>query len=222
MPRPRPVVVGLDIETAPLPTLSEIQTAHLERATAQNVAKTGSTEEDARAFSHSMNPHLAYVCAVSLAFPDGTAQTWTGGPDIEAENLWGFWDVAAKVARQNPRLLWATFNGKRFDSPFLSFRSAVHSVLPTVGPILDTYPFGGRQQERHFDAYAAFPGVFGTLAEMCDSFGIPTPKTETTGADVAGLVAEGRFEEVGAYCAGDAAAARSCVVHILRPSWAGE
>jgi hypothetical protein len=122
----------------------------------------------------------------------------------EAELLTAFWDVAKRYEQV------VTFNGRGFDVPFLYLRSAVLNVPITRKDWLG-YRF---QTEPHCDLAEQFTfyNVSGrdgaarrfNLDFYCKAFGIPSPKAEgITGADVNGLLAEGRYREIADYCLRD-------------------
>ena len=125
----------------------------------------------------------------------------------ETELLTAFWDVA----RRYDAII--TFNGRGFDVPFLYLRSALLNV-----PITRKDWLGYRYQtEPHCDLaeQLTFYGVSGkdgagrrfNLDFYCRAFGIPSPKAQgITGADVNGLLAEGRYREIAEYCLRDVVA----------------
>ncbi|MBK6406948.1 MAG: ribonuclease H-like domain-containing protein [Holophagales bacterium] len=112
--------------------------------------------------------------------------------------LSGFWDTASKFDRL------VSFNGRSFDGPFLSVRSAIHGVAPSRS--LAGYRYS---VESHVDLMEilTFQGAAGTrpsLHAACVAFGIPSPKSaEMHGYAVGDAYAEGRLPEILDYCRRD-------------------
>jgi DNA polymerase elongation subunit (family B) len=95
--------------------------------------------------------------------------------------------------------LFVTFNGRRFDVPYLHVRSAIHGIEPAY-PI----PLGW---SAHFDVREALEGDDkrrrGSLDYFCAVFGVPSPKTEMDGSLVGQAFVEGRIEDIERYCLAD-------------------
>jgi DNA polymerase elongation subunit (family B) len=118
----------------------------------------------------------------------------------EREMLEEFWVKLQKFARV------VTFNGRRFDGPFLSIRSAVHGLKPSRN--LAGYRYS---VDEHLDLLEALT-FFGatswdqtpTLHAACTAFGIPSPKTEEIhGYTVDDFYRQGRVREIADYCRRD-------------------
>ena len=108
------------------------------------------------------------------------------------ESFWG-WLEGARPS------LFVSFNGRRFDVPYLNIRSAVHGIEPAY-PI----PLGWSS---HFDVREALEGDDkrrrGSLDYFCAVFGILSPKMEMDGSLVGQVYAEGRIEDIERYCLAD-------------------
>jgi len=99
-------------------------------------------------------------------------------------------------------------NGKEFDFPWIARRCVVHGIrLPRLLDIgglkpwevghLDTMQLWSFGDRKHFTS----------LALLCHILGIPTPKDDITGADVARVYhEEGGLERIAAYCRKDVVA----------------
>jgi predicted PolB exonuclease-like 3'-5' exonuclease len=113
----------------------------------------------------------------------------------EKELLASFW-TWLEGARPS---LFVSFNGRRFDVPYLHIRSAIHGIEPSF-PI----PLGS---SHHFDVREALEGDDrrrrGSLDYFCAVFGVPSPKMEMDGSLVGQAYAEGRIEEIERYCLAD-------------------
>jgi hypothetical protein len=117
----------------------------------------------------------------------------------ELQILQWFWETVKGYDR------FITFNGRRFDCPFLMIRSAIHGIRPTRNLMPYRYDF-----KVHCDLldqltfYGALPLQWFTLDLACRAFGIESPKREgITGLDVKDLFSQGRYREIARYCLGD-------------------
>jgi len=116
--------------------------------------------------------------------------------------LEGFWETI----RQYDRFI--TFNGRRFDCPFLMIRSAIHGIRPTRNLMPYRYDW-----KIHCDLldqltfYGALPLRWFTLDFVCRAFDIESPKSGgITGLDVKELFAQGEYREIAQYCLSDVVA----------------
>lgn len=96
-----------------------------------------------------------------------------------------------------------TYNGRSFDGPFLTVRSAVHKVKPTRNLI--PYRYG----DEHIDLFDRL-GFYGavrrtmTLHMWCQALGIPSSKTNgVTGYEVGNMFKAGRHDDIARYCMDD-------------------
>ncbi len=111
-----------------------------------------------------------------------------------------FWENVEKFKR------FVSFNGRSFDGPFLSVRSAVHSLSPSKN--LSGYRYS---VETHVDLMEvlSFQGAVArdqqpSLHASCVAFGIPSPKSEEIhGYAVGELYRQGRVREIADYCRKD-------------------
>jgi hypothetical protein len=213
-------IVAFDIETCPqdASSLSAAQTARLEQQLDYHRGRSPDLEEDALSRkARGLHPFLGWICCISAVMGNlggrpGTARSLTASaPKEEAELLDDFWTGVSKI---DCPVVWASFNGKRFDAPYIAARSARHGLTPTREDLLDTYPYN---QRPHADLSNLWPRVYG-LEDLCDLLGVPTPKSDLDGSQVAGAVADGHIEDVAAYCERDAVATFRClqkVSHVL-------
>jgi predicted PolB exonuclease-like 3'-5' exonuclease len=135
------------------------------------------------------------VIVIGMHNPD-TGKSKVLASDVEAELLREFWDLVKSFD------LTITFNGKRFDFPFLQMRSAVRNIKPTIA--LDCRRFSRhphydlREQLSFFDAHR-----YGSLDFYCALFGIPSPKSGMSGDQVGEAYSQGRLQEIADYCRAD-------------------
>jgi 3'-5' exonuclease len=113
------------------------------------------------------------------------------------QSFWRIIDVADQII---------SFNGRGFDAPFVTIRSAMNKVKPTknlIGKKFDT--------SFHIDLLEQFT-YFGLIRKFnldfyCRAFGITSPKSgEINGMEVQRFYQEGRIKEIAAYCAEDISA----------------
>lgn len=118
----------------------------------------------------------------------------------EVELLANFWSDLAQIRPTR----FVTFNGKSFDFPYISVRSAILGVPSPRDILLDTRRFA---TDRHFDVREALTNYDryrkGTLEFFCEIFGVPSPKDGIDGSKVGQYFAEGRLDEIARYCLAD-------------------
>jgi uncharacterized protein YprB with RNaseH-like and TPR domain len=124
----------------------------------------------------------------------------------EQEMLAQVWEDLASFRSM---CIWVTFNGKRFDAPFLRSRSLSCGIRCTRVDLFNTNPY---QYRPHTDLSNVFYGM--SLADVCDLLGVETSKGQMQGGDVAAAVASGRIDEVARYCAGDVRATMECYLKV--------
>lgn len=221
------VVVAWDVETCPLPLghLSEAQRRRYEKdlASLQRREPSLSGEEASRK-ARSLSGFLGWICCISAvrgrldreqrrSSPAYEPVSFTAArPERERGMLEAFWETIRSFPGGT---LWCTFNGKRFDVPFLTQRTAFHDLEPTRGDILDTYPY---RHDPHIDLSWAWPGSY-ALDDLCGHLDVPSPKAELDGAGVWKAVEEGLIDDVAAYCERDVVATLRCarrLRHLLR------
>ena len=126
----------------------------------------------------------------------------------EKEMLEHFWRGVAEYDA------FVSFNGRGFDVPFLMVRSAVHGIRPTKDLMSNRYLGSQDYESKHIDLLdqLTFYGAVrrkGNLHLWCRAFGIESPKAAgVTGDDVKRLFAEGKYEDIARYNAGDLRATR--------------
>jgi len=118
----------------------------------------------------------------------------------EAQVLAAFWEA---VDNRHRRTRLVSYNGRGFDGPFVALRSLRLGVVPTRN--LTPYRYSHADHADLMDVITAFGAARQTfsLAYWCAAFGIPSPKSELSGAGVADAVAAGRLDDVVRYCLSD-------------------
>ena len=122
----------------------------------------------------------------------------------EAGMLQDFWDGARSYDT------FVTYNGRCFDVPFLYHRSVVHGVAPSCHLLRRRY-LSQQTPPYHIDLQdeLTFYGAMQrrpSLHLFCRAYGIPSPKSDMTGDDVATMFAAGKFTEIAHYNADDVVA----------------
>ena len=101
-------------------------------------------------------------------------------------------------------------NASGFDARFLMQRFIVNSIRPHgwLKRAADAKPW---ESEKVFDTMIQFAGHGNriSLDKLCLALSIPSPKGEMDGSKVSQYVADGRLEEVAAYCKRDVTATKA-------------
>ncbi len=133
-----------------------------------------------------------------------------GIEEAERRMLEEVWHILSKV---HGRLI--TYNGRRFDLPFLMLRSLVLNV-----PISRYHLKSRFDYDNHLDVMdvLSFHGLgrFSSLDFVCKRLGIPTPKVDMDGSKVEEYFADGRYEEIATYNFYDVWATTAIYDRILR------
>jgi 3'-5' exonuclease len=121
----------------------------------------------------------------------------------ERDMLQEFWQVAREYQ------YFITFNGRTFDVPFLTVRSAVHGIRPTKDLMRGRYLYQQSPDAIHLDlldqlTYYGATRRKGSLHLWSRVFGIESPKVSgVTGDDVGRLFKEKKFIDIARYNVGD-------------------
>jgi hypothetical protein len=206
--------VVFDIETVSLPWLE------LDALQREKLTRYSEDHEDflRRKAGGSFSPYTGKIVVIAMLNPETehgivwyeAAGARTARPSEdglfdyvacdESTMLCEFWEKVAKYGR------CVTFNGRTFDGPFLSVRSAIHGLSPSKNLLGYRYSV-----ETHVDLLEllTFQGAVSrdqtpTLHAACVAFGIPSPKTaEMHGYAVGDAYREGRLAEIADYCRKD-------------------
>ena len=165
-----------------------------------------------------LSPYTGKVVVIAMANPEtGRGVVWHEGeaPRASEKAADGLWDVVTCDEKTMLEEFWTTlrkydrvvsFNGRRFDGPFLSVRSAVHGLKPSRNLAGYRYSI-----EEHVDLLEVLT-FFGTtswdqmptLHAACVAFGVPSPKTEEVhGYTVDVFYRQGRLRDIADYCRRD-------------------
>jgi hypothetical protein len=158
-----------------------------------------------------LDPTTGRIVCVGVLDSESSIER-TFSQEDERELLESFWRW---LDGERPSL-FVTFNGRRFDVPYLHVRSAIHGIDPPF-----VIPLGSFS---HFDVREALEGEDrrrrGGLDYFCAVFGVPSPKTEMDGTQVGQAYQEGRIEDIERYCLADCRATLA-LYRRLKPFYPG-
>jgi DNA polymerase elongation subunit (family B) len=206
--------VVFDIETVSLPWLD------LDPMLREKLTRKAEDHEDylRKKKGGALSPYTGKVIVIGMLNPESArGSLWLegAGPRAAAASRDARFEVVECDEKTMLEEFWATlgkfdrvvtFNGRRFDGPFLSVRSSVHGLRPSRN--LAGYRYS---VEEHLDLLEALT-FFGTsswdqtpnLHAACVAFGIPSPKSaEVHGYTVADFYRQGRLREIADYCCRD-------------------
>ena len=117
----------------------------------------------------------------------------------EKEMLKGFWEGIKQYDK------FVSFNGRGFDVPFITTRSAVNNIKPTKDLMSNRYLNIQKFGAKHIDlldqlSYYGAVRKKGSLHLWARAFGIESPKAGgVTGDDVGALFREKRYKDIALY-----------------------
>lgn len=199
----------LDVETLPGDCPAEAMT---------EMASRTKDAEDPERFA-STSPYLCRVACICVRAVNSTTTKDAGKvvgtfpfdtPEGEGTDTWTESKVLVwfnSISSSADRIV--TFAGRWFDLPVLVSRMIANGIAPNafLRDALCEYRY---RPQKHVDLVEILTG-FGaskkpSLREVCLGWGLPDPKQDCDGGDVAGMLRRGEYEKVKAYCAGDVAA----------------
>lgn len=148
------------------------------------------------------------VCISAGRIQNDEIKTKSYYSDNEKKLLQEFADDLSIFTRSIPNLYLCAHNGKEFDFPFIIRRMIINQI--PIPYILNTrnknryeLPFIDTMEMWKFGDYKHFT----SLALLCELFGIPTPKDDIDGSEVARVYyEENDLERIKSYCEKDVTA----------------
>jgi len=189
--------ITFDIETIGSPTLDETATEVLEQQIIRTQDRTQEDPEVIKKRLMATNPFLGEICVIGLKKNEEAPVAFYGN---EKQILKDFWEFIKDFNG-----IFVSFNGIKFDVPFIITRSAYHNISPTNRDFLNKRRFS---YSPHFDCLmvATDWGTvrFISLKQICEFYGIETSKGgEVVASNVAEFVAKGEIVKVSDYCKRD-------------------
>jgi hypothetical protein len=144
------------------------------------------------------DPYLSKVVCIGLYYPQ-SGQRLAFTNESEKVVLQSFWD---KIKGYNG--IFISFNGIRFDVPYIIKRSIYHGINPTNLSFLQHLKYNAYPP--HYDVMIQLCGreTPYSLKQCCDFYDIPSPKEgAVTASNVADAYYDGRIDEIAEYCLRD-------------------
>ncbi|MDA1264472.1 MAG: ribonuclease H-like domain-containing protein [Planctomycetota bacterium] len=132
-------------------------------------------------------------------------QTWEKVPNSkifrgdETALLQKFWDIVG--FKPYPRLV--TYNGRGYDGPILTIRSAQLGVKPSRNLVPYRYDIGDHCDLQDVLCFQGATRDRYSLDYWCRRFDVDSPKGSIDGSQVARAYRDGRIEDIGEYCLRD-------------------
>lgn len=190
-----------DIETVPFrdEEYSETQREYIKRKLDLSMSRNNAVNIlDETSKIKGTDPYLSKIICIGLYYPQTNQRTALTN-DLEHNILEAFWN-----AIRTERGLFISYNGVRFDVPYIIKRSMKYRIKPTNTEFLNHTKYNPNPP--HFDVMQQLcqRDWNYSLKQACDFFGVPSPKD---GAVISSSVAEayyaGRIKEIADYCLRD-------------------
>jgi len=142
---------------------------------------------------------VVYFQSPDIELRDYKEENFTFKPRTEAEMIQAFWEGIKKYDK------FISFNGRSFDVPFITIRSAVYKSKPSKDLLSNRYLNHQPDKVKHIDLLDQFSfyGAVkrkGNLHLFCNAFGIKSPKANgISGDEVNRLFKEKRYQEIAEY-----------------------
>lgn len=193
--------IFFDLETIPAAPEQEgmVREQFEKRSTSSSSTSTYRRPVSFEEYLHgtSLDPNLGQILCIGMAIDDEKTQVLQGK---EADILAEFWQLAKSADRL------VGHNAIAFDAPFLWKRSVLHGMQPSL-------PLNTDLSTLVYDTMLAWdlamPRKHTSLDLLAKLFGIPTSKTDMTGAEVDSYYRAGKLKDIYAYCARDVEVTRS-------------
>jgi hypothetical protein len=194
----KPCVLVWDLET--VPDLDAVARVHgLEKTEEGEIRKTLGNK-----FPRLLFHEIVCVGALVAEWKEGTwricrVETPHAGERTEAELIVGFGHL---IEQFRPRLV--SYNGSSFDMPVMRYRALINRVqMPALARRAYFHRYGDAALDL-CDVLACYETRNKvSFHELSRALDLPGKPQGIDGKEVAGLIQDGRFEEVAAYCRSD-------------------
>ncbi|MBL8861613.1 MAG: ribonuclease H-like domain-containing protein [Planctomycetes bacterium] len=112
-----------------------------------------------------------------------------------------FWETVGPRSGRLPRLV--SFNGRGYDGPNLTIRSAQHGVRPSRQLVGPRYTIADHCDLQEVLTFQGATRDLYNLEYWCRRFDVESPKGSIDGSQVGRVYREGRIDEIGEYCLRD-------------------
>lgn len=112
-----------------------------------------------------------------------------------------FWETVAPEGKSKPQLV--SFNGRGYDGPVLSVRSAQCGLKPSRQLVPNRYAVGDHCDLSDVLTFFGASRDHYKLDYWCRRFDIESPKGSIDGSQVGRAYRDGRIEDIGEYCLRD-------------------
>lgn len=191
--------IAFDIETIPQEDLSRAQQEHLEK----RIESHDDDEEVDIDKIKSTDPFLGKIVCIGFAYygqgNEVVTESLTGEEDFILQRFWH------DLSEFGSNVTYVSFNGLRFDVPFIKIRSLKNRINPSKKRFLNTKSY---QKFPHYDVFQWISDWSYrrrvSLDLTCDLLDVPTPKEGAIKAeDVYQAYQNGRIKEIAEYCERD-------------------
>lgn len=205
-------ILFIDIETVPMASkYDELDENFKSLWDKKSVYLSKSNEDDPSTLFERAGIYAEFgkiVCISAGRVQNDEIKTKSYYSDNEKKLLQEFADDLSVFTRNIPNLYLCAHNGKEFDFPYIIRRMIINQI--PIPYILNTrnknryeLPFIDTMEMWKFGDYKHFT----SLALLCELFGIPTPKNDIDGSEVARVYyEENDLERIKLYCEKDVAA----------------
>lgn len=148
----------------------------------------------------SLNPTYSKIVTICLKLMDEETKTLFGDEKEILSKLWNF----LEEENQKEKIIIVTHNGYQFDIPFLTIRSVINDITPSLNINTNKWAM---EKSNHFDTMLFFSqyGAFinSRLTILAQINGIEIPDDAITGAEVEKLYNEGNIQKINKHCKDD-------------------
>lgn len=142
-----------------------------------------------------LHPLFSKIILIGLKEPDAEPLIYHG--EDEHKILAQSWEHLAELQKRLKKILIITFNGYRFDVPFLLIRSAINGVEKTININTNRWAM---EDSNHFDlmqflsGYGEYPFV--SLEISCRKLGVAVPESAISATEISSCYHKGDWDSI--------------------------